>query len=324
MEQFEKNDNYDVISDNMSRTDETISHGLEMRIAHLKDLSAVFSEELRLATDYEDVMDAVCLGEEVPGLYEEKISFVPGNSFGQANEGEYGYYKTRMADSDKIRFAKLLSDISSKNRPEDIIKWLSGEEPKGFDGNARIATTTGKQINEAFKFFATKFENCTPVESDNFFDVCEAVSKGEADYGIIPVSNTIDGRLSAFCSFIEKAQLYIVMTTLVDSSDGENTTEFAMVSSSMKIDTDGEKCFRIRITLDEYSDLDKIFSCAIFNGAKIQRTDILPQSVAGRENSLDIILDVTSTDLRAIICYLKLNFPQFTTLGIYSVNGGNL
>lgn len=324
MGQFEKNDNYEVISDNMARTDETISHGLEMRIAHLKDLSAVFSEELRTVTDYEDVMDAVCLGEEVPGMYEERISFIPHNSFGLANEEEYEPYRFGMAESDKIRFAKLLSGLSSKNKPEDISKWLTGEETKGFDRNAKIATTSGKQINEAFKFFATKFDNCTPVESDNFLDVCSAVSKGEADYGIIPVSNTIDGRLSAFCSFIEKDQLYIVMTTLVDSSDGENTTEFALVSSTMKIDRGGENFFRIRITLDEYSDIEKIFGCAIFNGAKIQRTDVLPQSVAGRENSLDVILDVTEADLKGIMCYLKLNFPQFTTLGIYSVYGGEL
>ena len=77
MEQFEKNGYYDIISDNIGRTDETISHGYEMRIAHLKDLSAVFSDELKKLTDYEDVMDSVCLDENVPGYYEENISFVP-------------------------------------------------------------------------------------------------------------------------------------------------------------------------------------------------------------------------------------------------------
>ena len=324
MERYENNDSYEIISDNLIRTDETISHGFEMRIAHLRDLSAVFAEELKNVTNYDDVMDAVCLGEEVPAFYEERISFVPHNSFGIANEEEYAHYKNDMAESDKVRFAKLLSGLSTKNKPEDITKWLTGEETKGFDRNAKIAITSGKQINEAFKFFATKFDNCTPIESDNFLDICSAVSKGEADYGIIPVSNTIDGRLSAFCSFIEKDQLYIVMTALVDSSDGENPTEFALVANTMKIDRRGENFFRIRITLEEYSDIEKIFGCAVFNGAKIQRTDILPQSVAGRENSLDVILDVTKADLKGIVCYLKLNFPQFTTLGIYSVYGGEV
>ncbi len=324
MYQYDESDDYQIISENLNRTDESISHGFEMRKAHLKDLAAVFSGELIKNSGYADVMDAVCLSDESTGMYEKSIRFAPHNAFGSANETDFTSFSKTISDDDKIRFAKLLAGHSSKGEPKDVSKWLSGEESPEMMKSARIATTGGKQTNEAFEFFASCFDKCIPVESDSFTDVCSFVAKGEADFGVIPVSNTIDGRLSAYCSFVEENQLYIVMTKLIDSTDGENTTEFALVSGRMITTEKNENVFRIRLTLDDYSDMEGIFRCCVFNSAKVIRTDIIPQSVAGRENSVEILFDISNSDLKAIICYLKLNFPQFTTIGIYSVSGGNL
>lgn len=323
MEELGKNDIYEIISDNMKRTDESISHGFEMRIAHLEDLSVIFSEEIVKHSEFDDVMDAICLDESIPGYYEENVSFVPKNSFGTPNEGQYQFYRKSITEFDKIVFSKMLSEKSEKSEFKDYTYWLSGEKNVSTVKDVSIATTIGKQTNEAFEFFATKFSNCSPKESDNFMDVCDAVSKGEADFGIIPVSNTIDGRLSAYCSFIESNQLFIAMTTMIDSPDGENTTEFALVSSKLYSHIEDNMVFRIRITLEDYSEIENIFKCVDYNKGTLLRTDVLPQSEAARDNSLDILIDVTNADIKAIICYLKLNYPQFATVGLYTINGGN-
>ena len=89
MYQYDESDDYQIISENLNRTDESISHGFEMRKAHLKDLAAVFSGELIKNSGYADVMDAVCLSDESTGMYEKSIRFAPHNAFGSANETDF-------------------------------------------------------------------------------------------------------------------------------------------------------------------------------------------------------------------------------------------
>ena len=128
-----------------------------------------------------------------------------------------------------------------------------------------------------------------PFGEESFADVCRSVYSGVTEYGIVPVENSSDGRLTGLYGLFERYGLYIIMLCEVGSGDGEGYTKFALCSRSMKLlRAGGERILHIRLTLDTAGGLSDLLFCGKYFGASLRRADPVPTAATGRENSFDV------------------------------------
>ncbi len=295
----------------------------EKRMARISELAHFVCREM-LAFSGDDVMTAVCSSDEAREIYEGGKRVLSGRaSLGEANADEEKIVSDVISACDRFYFCKAISRFDGRKYTEDdALRWLSDGEQTAppAAGEKKIAFMRSRQANEAFSRFAKYIPGgVMPFGEESFADVCRSVYSGATEYGLIPVENSSDGRLAGLYGTFERYGLYIVMLCDVASPDGEGYTKFALCSRSLgSIKAKGEKILHIRLTLDSPDGLSDLLFCGKYFGAFLRRADLIPVSAAGRENSFDISLCIDNCDLAGLICALKLEYPQFSAVGIYT------
>lgn len=108
---------------------------------------------------------------------------------------------------------------------------------------ARIALWySNPYAKDAYSRFSRLFEHCEEFPVDSFNAVCESVDES-ATFGIIPISNSSDGRLMSFYRMIDKFDLKISAVCKIEAHDGNSFTKYALVSRKpVDFDSENIKC----------------------------------------------------------------------------------
>ena len=124
------------------------------------------------------------------------------------NGGEFGY-AARLLFSNIMELSKgIQHDIIGSGK--DIRRKISNADKKiTFCSDTRIALQ-GIEGANSHEAALRLFPECKTLFYKSFSKVFEAVDKGEADYGILPVENSSAGSVSAVYDLILKYRFYIV------------------------------------------------------------------------------------------------------------------
>lgn len=117
-----------------------------------------------------------------------------------------------VAEHQKNFFLPLLPFPAS--RPVTISCWMSNRLSEG-----------------AIDRFSSLFQAAKAVGVDSFSEVCERVAKQECDFGILPIENTTDGRLSSFYKMLDRHELKICAVCDVEDPESDSRTRLALVTS---------------------------------------------------------------------------------------------
>lgn len=313
-----------ILSDCIENNTRAVLLSAEKRMARISELAHFSCREI-LVSSGGDIMSAVCFSDEARRIYESGKRALAGEvSLGKANADEEKIISDVISACDRLYFCKAISRFDGRKYTEDdALRWLSDGEQTVVppaSGEKRIAFMRSRQANEAFSRFARYIPGgVMPFGEESFADVCRSVYSGATEYGLIPVENSSDGRLVGLYGLFERYGLYITMLCDIASPDGEGYTKFALCSRSPEsIKAKGEKILHIRLTLDSPDGLSELLFCGKYFGAFLRRADLIPLSAAGRENSFDVSLCIDNCDLAGLICALKLEYPQFSAVGIYT------
>jgi len=179
----------------------------------------------------------------------------------------------------------------------------------------------------AYREFSKVLPYPTVTYSHDFQTVCEDVYYGRADCCILPVENTSDGRLMRFRSLADKYELAIFLTCTVAAESGE-VTKFALLrkeiakSNIKSIFKDGD-FFEFYTVISGDVSISDILITAQYFGLFPYKIDSTPISYTERAYSYDIVLKTDGGDLVSFLCYLFLEAPQFSPVGLYSQLKGN-
>lgn len=317
--ELERNENLSATAHNLHRSDEKLGDFIGIRAAHLREISHAI---LRGAGKDADSFSA--FSDRAREIYRELRSETSGKVLLADElmpEAEFSHGALSLFDTLCICRGVALGVTPSER---DLREAISGEQCGDYpQREVRVAFAAGREANVAFENFAKFFSSAMPEGEENFQSACDLVSDGSADFCMIPVENSSDGRLGGFYRLIEKNGLYIVSACRVQSRDGENYTKFALCARNMiSVGNKGEKIFHFRVTLERMAEAENLFSAARFFGADVKRCDTVPPALSGRDNSLDIILGVDSCDICGLLCFLKFEFPQLSPIGLYVEIGG--
>ncbi len=299
----------------------------ERKFAHLRERADIIARLLKEKSGCADIMKAVATFNEATEIYEELK--------GERLDFSLYFDEVNRGDAPAIsKYSKILNDIyicksiasseKEKYEKKDFASLICEKEeiePAEIkpDQDKKVSFVRGNQSGRAFEYFAKFVPGVLAEYEEDFKSACEAVANGESTYAIVPIENSLDGRLNSFYRLIEKYTLFIVLTAEVPSDDYETSTKFALVYKNPDIiEAEGVEFFECKITFPHQSDIGNIILAADYFGAEVCKIHSLPISFGGRENSFDIIFAIDGANISGLFCYLFLEYPHFSTVGFYT------
>ena len=316
-----------VISKNLEDIFRAEASVCERKFAHLRERANIIAKDIRARFGGGDIMDAVAHLDSASEMYADARGNGPDfeRHFAPVNADVAACLSGYSEITDRLYLCKSIAASDGRVYDEsDAVRWLSEEErelpPAGKD--KKVSFVRGNQSGRAFEAFAKFVPGVLAEYEEDFKSACEAVAAGESTYAIIPVENSIDGRLNSFHRLIEKYALSIVLCADIVSDDGESSTKFALVYKKFEIiDALGERMFECRITFSAPGELGNIIFAAAYFGMEVCKIYSLPLSGGGRENSFGIIFCTDGAQIGGFFCYLLLEYPQVSAVGFYTEIG---
>ncbi len=206
--------------------------------------------------------------------------------------------------SDRITFAGLLAGLDGEP-PFEIGAWQGG----------RIAYFPGAAAHEAYRLFSEALPDAAVTYPGDFAAVCEEVYDGLCDYCILPIANDAEGTLHRLRAMIDRYDLRIAMTCLVQSGDGES--EFALLTREILSPADGKACLALSTAIPSPTDAAGIIDAAAANGLETLIAECMPTPSEDGTPVWDFRFVGNVTDFRGLLCYMSLEYPRYTPLGIF-------
>jgi len=317
-----------VISQNLEYVFRAEASAHERKFAHLKERAEIIARSIKTQIGEEDIMEAVSHSydaSEIYTLYDKKEQDF-SRYFETVDPKRTTSLSENSARFDGFYLCKCIAEHDGrKYTKNDIVRWLSenDEFPDMPSTDKKVSFVRGNGSGRAFERFAKYVPGVLAEYEEDFRRALEAVANGESTFAIIPIENSFDGRLNSFYRLMEKYVLSIVLAADIPSDDYESSTKFALVYKKIDIiEADGEELFECKITLREPSELADIMLAANYFGAEICKVHSLPLSSGGRENSFDIIFGLDDADIAGLFCYLLLEYPHLSPIGLYTLMEG--
>ncbi|MBQ8448633.1 MAG: hypothetical protein IJX27_06865 [Clostridia bacterium] len=314
-----------VIAKNLEYVFRAEAYAHERKFAHLKERAERIARALKAQTGSADIMDAVSDSYEAADIFAsmrgEKQDF--SKFFGKPNTEAAYPLSENSSKLDEFYICKCISAYDGgKYSKKDIVRWLSeAEEPAEiYAPDRKVSFVRGNGSGRAFERFAKYVPGVLAEYEEDFRRSLEAVANGESTFAIVPIENSLDGRLNSFYRLMEKYVLSILLAADIPSDDYESSTKFALVYKKLDvIEAQGESLFECKITLREPAELAEIIDAASYFGAEVCKVHSLPLSSGGRENSFDIIFGIDKADIAGLFAYLMLKYPHLSPIGIYTL-----
>ena len=312
-----------VISQNLEDIFRAEASVCERKFAHLCERANIIARIIKAQFGGGDIMDAVAHLDAASEIYADTKGRGPEFSrlFADVNLDVSACLSGYSDITDRLYLCKSIAAFDGKTYDEnDAVNWLSEDERElpPVSKDKKISFVRGNQSGRAFEAFARFVPGVLAEYEEDFKSACESVASGESTYAIIPVENSMDGRLNSFYKQIEKYSLSIVMTCEIDSDDGENTTTFALVYKDLLFrESDTEPVYECKITFGELDMLADIADAAAYYGAELYSLEALPVLFSGRMNTFSIVFGLKNANIKGLFCYLALEYPQTAAIGIY-------
>ena len=229
-----------VIEKNLEYMFRAEASAYERKFAHLKERAGIIARSLKAKSGVSDIMEAVSHFYESAEIFAEqrgeRQDFT--NYFAEANCGAASPLSEISGKLDALCLCKYIAEADGTvYGKKDIVSWLceSEEMPLPTGGDKKVSFVRGNGSGRAFERFAKYVPGVLAEYEEDFRSALEAVANGESTYAIVPIENSLDGRLNSFYRLIEKYVLSIVLTVDIPSDDYESSTKFALVYKSLDI-----------------------------------------------------------------------------------------
>ena len=222
------------------------------------------------------------------------------------------YDRTRLLLDEKVALCHVLSE-RFPSVPALAKPFLS--QPR----SAKIALWSMHAISSVgFEKFKNLFSTVEQVFAESFSEVCDLVANSPDFFGIVPVENTVDGRLSAFYKMLDRNELKICAVCDVEDPDTDTVTRLALICKNLcSFDGDFTRHLEISLVIDEGQKKAELLRIAEMLGISVDRVSSTPLSYRTSVSLDTIRLSFTKTNVFPFLIYLHLFCEDINILGFY-------
>lgn len=167
--------------------------------------------------------------------------------------------------------------------------------------------------------FAPLTENAPALTVPAFADVCEAVSRWDACFGILPLEDSADGKLLHVYEQLDRFELHVSHTTDVSHPDGSKTVRFALFSHAEPpaATVAGEGMLECSQFGENRGGLVELLSTALATGLSLRRIDAVPAPYGADGFFYRPIFRTAGGNVRLFEAYLACFMPRTTVTARY-------
>ncbi len=213
---------------------------------------------------------------------------------------------------------RLCADILYRQRMSDINSELFLGGKSGKKKSVTIAFLDNPASREALAELEKLFDECRGETYYDFSSVCEAVHDQHADMCILPIENSVDGRLTGFYNLISKYELFTVSVCDVMNYDTSVRTRFSLLSSEpMCYFVSDEICCVMQFELNRQNTLASVVSVAEHFGVYCAGVSSIPEPHVTQDFKGVFNFEGKRQDMSAFLFFLYLTSASFILQGIY-------
>ncbi len=179
------------------------------------------------------------------------------------------------------------------------------------DIKARTAFVSGGGADAALEMFRRRFK-LTPMPVERISAACDVVLDGDADYCILPLKNSRDGRLRSFYRMIDVYDLKITAVGTVGTD--ENVTKYALCGRSVAPLFRSPGFIELSAPANGNEAL-LITEAARETGLAISEISFTPSE---RDGEIYSFVFRAGDDFRPFILYMNVYHPHYTLMGMYN------
>lgn len=179
------------------------------------------------------------------------------------------------------------------------------------DSSSRTAFVSGGGADAALDMFRHRLK-LTPMPAERISAACDAVLDGDADYCILPLKNSRDGRLRSFYRMIDVYDLKIAAVGNVGTD--ENVTKYALCGRSIAPLTPSPRFIELSAPANGNEAL-LITEAAKETGLSISEISFTPSE---RDGEIYSFVFTAGKDFRPFILYMNIYHPHYTLMGMYN------
>jgi len=221
--------------------------------------------------------------------------------------------------SDRYFICKKMIEMTGvKYTQKNLGQVLFGDCPDLSPKDRKIAFVRNIQSGKAFECFARYVFGAMTAYRDSFALACESVADGDCAYGILPLRNSVDGRLSAFYKMLDKHELGVLLCCDIDNQNGD-TTRYALVYARNGVmSARGTLKLECRISFDDPADIGGICEMARFFGVTVDTIDSITDGHGGSGSSFAVCFSLEGEDAAGFIFCLQMEYPQILPIALYT------
>lgn len=215
--------------------------------------------------------------------------------------------------------AALLAQKATRQKIEELLSQGNEETPAGAHG--KIAYTKNKFNDLAFEKFSRYVRNAKVISLPSFGDACEALNDGACEYAILPLGNTVDGKLFGIYTMLDRYGFKICNVCDVDT-DESRTVRYALVAKkayppSRSSSAKGEYILEFSIISGDGTFLAQL--CKGFEkcGAALISVDSRPLPYDQQLKKYMFSLRLYTKDAELLQLWLTLCFESYSLIGFY-------
>ena len=237
----------------------------------------------------------------------------------KADFPEYGMYERINSKLTYLTACSVLDEITPGKRK--ISDFLQSSVSDIDTGN--IACFKNITFDKAYKALSKYVPSSDITYYADFNSVCEAVYDGKADFCILPIENSSDGRLGGFYNLISKYELFICLASDVSSNDENAKTRFALCGKNAEPITaykkETERLCRALYRHDGENTISDIMFYSDFFGIKTIKADCIPSPYSDGEYDVHVPVFAKESELVRLFLLFFLKQIRYSVFGIYAL-----
>lgn len=219
---------------------------------------------------------------------------------------------------ERIAFCRALHDTHPDVLAEDFSPSAHTVTAQA-NTQSTVATLQGPLFGDALIAFDAILPKAAPLFCQSFSEIGEAVSSGRAAFAILPLEDTVEGKLFRLYELIEHLELRMACTVDVPGREASKSVRFALLykTDAPKAQPVGEQILECTLFEDDPRSLGELLAAAEAFGFLTRRIDSLPHSWHEDAFVKHIIFKSKGEELGALMLYLTLFMPRAAVTAHY-------
>lgn len=155
-----------------------------------------------------------------------------------------------------------------------------GEEPPKLSpapASARVAFSDSAFSRAALRVFSSVLPHARPLVAPSFTAVCEELASDRADFALLPLEDSHEGKLFGLLDEIDRFEFHITHTTDVPYPDGGRSVTIALLTKRFApSEAKGERLLCCSVLEEDENTLLDILMAARCCGLSLRRIDSRP------------------------------------------------